>query len=271
MSPTHGVPAFLGKGGPSGVGLVKICGLTRTEDAALAARLGAWAVGFVLAPSPRRVVPGQVPALIEAARTAAGGTESGGTGVKRQPLTVGVFVGASPEEIGAIVAEAGLDAVQLHGPEPRASAVRAALGRRSAATLIIQAVPVPAEGFHVERLAAAVRDIGTDADLLLFDTQAGASFGGTGALFPWALARDAAGSTPFPVGGGLGPHNVEAALNTSGAVGVDVSSGVELSPGIKDPGALRALFAALRYGPARPSGCGGLPAENRELSEGRRT
>jgi phosphoribosylanthranilate isomerase len=79
----------------------------------------------------------------------------------------------------------------------------------------------------------------------LFDTRSAGRFGGTGTPFPWHLAREAAGDIPFLVAGGIGPSNAAEAVAASGAIGVDVSSGLESSPGVKDPDLLRALFATL--------------------------
>ena len=219
---------------------MKVCGLTRREDVSLAAGLGAWAVGFVLAPSPRRVTAEQARELAEAARGPAVRDPRG-----RRPRAVGVFLDASAEEIADAVAAAALDGVQLHAPRPGAAAVRAALGERARDTLVIQTVPVPAEGTSFAALKEAVAFLRGGADLLLFDTSSGGRSGGTGVTFPWDLARQAAGGMPFLVAGGLGPQNVARALADSGAFGADVSSGVESAPGVKDHAALRALFAAL--------------------------
>ena len=124
---TYGLPA-----GP----VVKICGLTRVEDVVLAAELGAWALGFVFAPSPRRLTPAAARGLIaEAAERLARGTvRAGGAGRARLPLTVGVFGDAPADEIAEVAGIVGLDAVQLHGADCRdgsaAAAVRAALLQR---------------------------------------------------------------------------------------------------------------------------------------------
>jgi phosphoribosylanthranilate isomerase len=215
--------------------LVKVCGLTRAEDVVLAAELGAWAVGFVFAPSPRRVTVEEVRPLVAAARELAG----------RSPLAVGVFGDTTLEAIVAVVEAAELDAVQLHGEEPGASAVRAALGERARKVLILQAIPVPATGAVDADVRAAVATARGAADFLLFDTRSNGRFGGTGTPFPWAVAPEVAGEGPFLVAGGIAPHNVKQALAETGAWGVDVSSGVERSPGIKDDKLLRALFAAV--------------------------
>jgi phosphoribosylanthranilate isomerase len=271
--------------------LIKVCGLTRPEDVVLAVELGAWAVGFVFAPSPRRVTVEQVRPLVTAAQAAGhapGPTPAGCDAAvhgesARPPLTVGVFVDSTAEEIVAIAQAAGLDAVQLHGPEPGAQAVRDALGHRVPQVFIIQAIPVPAGGSAAAELRAAVAAARGAADLLLFDTRSDERFGGTGTAFPWALAREAAAGMPFLVAGGIGPRNAQKALEGSGAIGVDVSSAVERSPGVKDHGLLRALFAAV--GSVAPPGAGARrpaplsapgsraprAAETQELPEGRRT
>jgi phosphoribosylanthranilate isomerase len=224
--------------------LVKICGLTRPDDVALAAELGAWALGFVLAPSARRVTPAQARELAAAGRSA---DRRGASGCR--PLTVGVFVDEPADEIAETVATAGLSGVQLHALRPGAVSIRkalvAALGDKAAEVVVIQAVPVAAGGADPGVLRQAVASADKGADLLLFDTRSGGRFGGTGTAFPWDLAREAAAGRPFLVAGGLGPHNVAEALAVSGARGVDVSSGVETAPGTKDPDALRGLFAAL--------------------------
>lgn len=245
--------------------LVKVCGLTRPEDVTLAAGLGAWAVGFVFAASPRRLTPGQAVPLVACARAAA--LSAGGAPV---PLAVGVFVDESPEQIAAIVRACGLDGVQLHGQKPRAAIVRAGLGSLGGEVLVIQAVAVPASGMASEELQKVVATAREGADVLLFDTKSEGRFGGTGALFPWWLARAAAGDTPFLVAGGLGPANVRPALTESGAAGVDVSSGVERSPGVKDPDRLRALFAALHCSPMRSRvGHESSPSHDLEPAEGK--
>lgn len=179
---------------------------------------------------------------------------------------MGVFGDTTPEAIVAVVEAADLDAVQLHGSEPGAGAVRAALGGLARKVLILQAIPVPATGAVDAHLRAAVADAREAADFLLFDTRSDGRFGGTGTPFPWTVARGAAGGELFLVAGGIAPHNIRQALEATGARGVDVSSGVESSPGVKDSKLLRALFAAL---PAH-CGRGARLAGDKELSEGRR-
>jgi phosphoribosylanthranilate isomerase len=153
------------------------------------------------------------------------------------------------EEIAETVVTAGLDGVQLHAPGPGALAVRRALsdrteGDEAALFKVIQTVPVPADGADATLLREVARSA-AGADWLLFDTSVAGQTGGTGTPFDWAVARQAAENGKFLVAGGLNPHNVAEALAVSGASGVDVSSGVESAPGVKDPAALRALFAAV--------------------------
>lgn len=273
---------------------MKICGLTRVEDVILARGLGAWALGFVFAPSVRRLAPSAARALLdEAVRITStaghsdvptGATEEGeppgvaGSSAGEGPLTVGVFGNVSADDIARVVEQVGLDAVQLHGDAgPGAHSVREALAGwesplrlaggsgskgRSAAVpgparpdctsgsgpvtrgvLIIQAVPVAAEGCDQAALREKVEQARTQADLVLLDTSAHGRFGGTGAAFPWGLARESAEGAPFLVAGGIGPGNVQVALERSSAWGVDVSSGVETSPGVKDARLMERLFA----------------------------
>jgi phosphoribosylanthranilate isomerase len=232
------------------VPVTKICGLTRPGDVGLACELGAWAVGFVFAASRRQVEPARVRRLLEGMPY-------------RTALAVGVFV---DETVGAIVAaveEAGLDAVQLHGGVrgPCAEEVREALlaargmsrqrfgaGRvrgRGPWPLLIQAISVSAAGDEPDELAGKVA-AAAGADILLFDTRTEVCAGGSGVSFPWPLVAYAAGDRPFLVAGGIGPANVREALDASGAWGVDVASGVEVSPGKKDEKMMRALFEQIR-------------------------
>lgn len=233
---------------------VKICGLTRLEDALLAAELGAWALGFVLAPSPRRLTPAAARALVEKVRKRLGRPaepapgDGAAEGARTFPLLVGVFGDTRAGEIAGVVHMVGFDAVQLHGSggpgTPGAAAVREALGSpRGTGPLIIQAVPVTAAESDPAKVADAVARVCCEADLVLLDAKAAGRFGGSGTSFRWPAAKEAAAGRPLLVAGGIRPDNVRAAFRESGAWGVDVSSGVEVSPGVKDPTALRRLFA----------------------------
>ncbi|MBF5042230.1 phosphoribosylanthranilate isomerase [Simulacricoccus sp. 17bor-14] len=197
---------------------VKVCGVTRLEDAQDAWEAGADALGLnFCARSPRCVSPEAAAAL---ART-------------RPPFgsVVGVFVDEAPARIRALVAQCGLGAVQLHGEEPPEQC-------RGYGVPVIKAVRVrgPAD------VARARAYVGAgDVRALLLD---GAS-PGQGVGFDWALLEPLRGcGLPLLVAGGLTPQNVEAAVRATRPYGVDVASGVERAPGLKDPRAVRAFVRA---------------------------
>ncbi|HEX6988851.1 MAG TPA: bifunctional indole-3-glycerol phosphate synthase/phosphoribosylanthranilate isomerase [Bacillota bacterium] len=189
---------------------VKICGVT-DETAVLAAQnAGADAVGFVFAESPRRVEPARARRL--AARL-------------RRPLArVGVFVDTPPDRILRIARAAGLTHLQLHGDEADEEVVRL----QAAGYRVLRAYRV--NGPEVIARAAA-----SPADLVLLDAYDPARRGGTGRAFDWDLAVDLCRRRRVILAGGLTPHNVGDAVRAVLPFGVDVSSGVERSPGIKDP------------------------------------
>jgi phosphoribosylanthranilate isomerase len=227
--------------------VIKICGLTRLEDVQLARDLGAWALGFVFAPSPRRLTPGAARRLLRDADLGPG-----------LPLAIGVFGDSPADEIAWVVEEVGLDGVQLHGSDGSGGrAVRRELGGQEDPLVVIQAVPVDPQELNAAALRAAVAAAHEEADVVLLDTKASGRFGGTGTVFPWRLAREAANGTPLLIAGGIGPDNVAAALRESDAWGVDVSSGIEQSPGIKDAGLMKRLFAQAGVGPYSTPGGGG--------------
>jgi phosphoribosylanthranilate isomerase len=186
---------------------VKICGITRLEDAVSAATFGADAVGFVFADSPRRVTPDE-------ARRLSFEMPDG-------PLKVGVFVDSPPQEVEETVRHCGLDLVQLHGAE--SPELYSALG-----DIAIKAVRVNG-GIDI----AAVKQYRCRA--LLFDCYDLDRHGGTGRTFDWRLLRLVDSGTRVIVAGGLNPGNVGQAVAQARPYGVDVSSGVEKEPGVKDP------------------------------------
>lgn len=195
---------------------VKICGITSEEDGLLAVAMGADAVGFLFAPSPRRVSP-----------------STAGEIARRLPpeiLTVGVFRNEDPRQVVHIANRARLRAVQLHGHETPEETKRV----REQVGTVIKAFPAGSK--ELER----ARDYG--ADIVLVD----AAQPGSGKVFDWALAERAAGSLPVMVAGGLNPENVAAAIAKTRPWGVDVSTGVESSPGQKDPRLVRDFIAAAR-------------------------
>lgn len=197
--------------------IVKICGITRAEDARLAASLGATAIGFIFWPSsPRAISPLRARAIVDA--------------LPASVTTVGVFVNAGRDEIEAAADEANLQAVQLHGDETPDLA-------RSLSRRVIKAIPLT--GDIDERVNE------WSGTMLLLDAHDAARRGGTGRVVDWDRAAAIARAHDIILAGGLGPGNVADAVARVRPAGIDVSSGVESSPGIKDPGKLRALFDAL--------------------------
>lgn len=206
---------------------VKICGLTRHEDAAVAAGAGARYLGAVLAPGGKRMVTAEAAAVI-----------FGDLPVQR----VGVFVDATADALRRAARIARLDVLQLHGDEPPALA--AAL--RDEGFIVWKAVR-PRDGD--EFAAAAVRYKGA-VDALLLDGWSAEARGGTGASFPWREVAAHLDALPpgmaLVAAGGLRPENVAEAASILRPAVVDVSSGVERAPGIKDEAAVRAFAAAVQ-------------------------
>lgn len=202
---------------------IKICGVTRVEDATLAARAGADFVGLNFWPSSKRYVD------VEA------GTVLARASRIRGAMIVGVFVDAPVETIVSTAAAVGLDIVQLHGDEsPGFCAEVAARGLR-----VWKAVPVAtaADVAHLERWP--VRAILLDA--------ATPGRGGSGKTIDWSLAaRAAQGDLPVVLAGGLDPGNVAAAIAAVKPWAVDVASGVESAPGQKDAAKVVAFVRAVR-------------------------
>ncbi len=210
---------------------IKICGNTSLEDALLAADSGADAVGFVFAPSPRRVTPVQAAAIIP-----------------HLPATlekIGVFVDASFEEIESTVLTAGLTGVQLHFDA--APALPAKLRARFGPSLrILRVIHFGAEAAE----AAATLTHDPNIDALMIDSRTATAVGGTGQSFDWALASKTlfqnTNACKFVAAGGLNPENVAEAIATLHPWGVDVVSGVEASPGRKDPAKVRTFIVSAK-------------------------
>lgn len=198
---------------------VKVCGIRRLEDALLAAELGADALGFIfwqgsarfIDPYRARPIAAALPPFVTA---------------------VGVFVDQPADYVAGVAGLVKLGAVQLHGQEPPASYARVHYR-------VIKAVPM-GQDFD----PASVDGVPADATVLL-DAHDPVRRGGTGHLVDWPLAAAVARRRPVILSGGLNPDNVADAIATVRPYAIDISSGVETSPGIKDPAKLRALFAAL--------------------------
>ena len=219
---------------------IKICGNTSLEDALLTAEAGADAVGFVFAPSPRRVTAEQVAAI-----------------VPRLPATVekiGVFVDAGVEEIVSTVKACGLTGVQLHfdaNPELPAR-LRERLGAEARILCVIHFDERTAAQ-SAAQLAEYASNPYVDAvvDAVLVDSRTTTAAGGTGTTFDWAAARKALSHYAGPqkrliAAGGLNPANVAEAIATLRPWGVDVVTGVEATPGRKDAAKVREFVRRAR-------------------------
>jgi phosphoribosylanthranilate isomerase len=208
------------------VASVKFCGLTRPEDAREAMRLGAAYVGAIFAGGPRTVRPDTARELFVAA---AGG-----------PVAVGVFGADDVNEIAANAMTAGVEVIQLHG-DPRAADVRAMRKRFGGRVWAV----VRAEG---SLLPEWTEELFHEADAVLLDARVKGTLGGTGVALEWGALADSVaalrGRTPVVLAGGLKPENVAEAVRLLAPDVVDVSSGVESSPGIKDHAKMRAFFEA---------------------------
>jgi phosphoribosylanthranilate isomerase len=206
--------------------VIKICGVTSPGDADLAVRAGADAIGVNLWPGSKRFVGDAAAAAVLAA-------------VPPGVLKVGVFVNAAPATVAATISQLGLDRVQLHGDERPEDFRDLDPGR------VIRAVRVSGESSFAELDPWTGR-----CELFLFDAFV-EGFGGGGVAAPWELiARHA--RPPFLLAGGLRPETVARAITMTRPDGVDVASGVESSPGVKDPEKVRAFVAAARAVTQRP-------------------
>lgn len=211
---------------------IKICGVTEASGLEAAIRAGARYAGLVLAPaSPRRLPLDQAQALAAQARG--------------RIAVVALLVDPDDALLAAVKARLAPDWVQLHGAE---SPQRTAQARAYAHEGVIKALPIAqAEDFAAAALYAPA------ADMLLFDAKAppgSQRTGGHGAAFDWRLLSGRAIPRPWLLAGGLTPANVAQAIALSGAPGVDVSSGVEDAPGLKNADRIAAFAAAAQGGQA---------------------
>jgi phosphoribosylanthranilate isomerase len=202
---------------------IKFCGMTSVEDAELAVELGAWAVGTIFYErSPRRCEPAVAAAIARALR--------------RRAEVVGVWVNGRLDEVSEAATDLGLTMVQLHGDEGPAYCAEVA---RRTGCRVIKALPVRSVG-DLQALSAY------HTDFHLLDTGDQRLRGGTGRTWDWSLAHDLRGGVPRLLSGGLTAENVASAIEVVEPYAVDVASGVEASPGVKDPEKMRAFAEAVR-------------------------
>ena len=202
---------------------VKICGITRREDAELAVELGAWALGMIFhEPSPRKADLDVAVAI--------------GAEFRRQAEVVGVFVNRELSEVAEIADACSLTMLQLHGDE---GPVYCDELRRRTGLKIMKAARV--------RDAASLQALNAfrHVDYHLVDAHHPDLFGGTGETFDWELLKTRRSMVPLVLSGGLTPENVTAAIQTTHPAAVDTASGTEGSPGVKDAGKLTAFFRAV--------------------------
>jgi phosphoribosylanthranilate isomerase len=211
---------------------IKICGVTRPEDAVHAVACGAEAIGINFFPGSPRFVP----ALL--AREIVGA-------VADRAEVVGVFVNESPGAIVALCGRLGIRRVQLHGDEPPGDASRIPLWRMKA--------------IHADRTPDLPALLAYPCEAFLFDAGDKGAYGGTGRELAWkelgerfpgvAGGRGPGGARkPWLLAGGLTPENVERAILAARPFGVDVASGVESSPGRKDPGKVKTFIERAKAG-----------------------
>jgi phosphoribosylanthranilate isomerase len=204
---------------------IKFCGLTRPTDASFAASLGASYVGAIFAGGPRSISPERAAELFAAVGSAA--------------LHVGVFGSERPDELARTARVAALDVIQLHG-DPTADYVASV---RAECNLPIWAVLRVASGSAEARIA----ELDAVADAIVLDAFVPGRLGGTGTPFDWrqAASWERPERARLVVAGGLGAHNVREAIRRLSPDIVDVSSGVESAPGIKDHERMRAFVQAV--------------------------
>ena len=194
--------------------VVKICGICDLASAEAAVEAGADLLGFHFCSSPRRVKPEEALAIISR--------------LPRRPRVAGVFIDQGPAEVADIARFCGLDLVQLHGSEPAGFDAG-----------------VPAMKVLKVR-DGVLQAAGGWPDPLMIDSWSADQRGGTGRTWDWELARPLLGSRRVFVAGGLDPVNVGDVVRRYRPYGVDVSSGVESRPRVKDPELVRAFVAAVR-------------------------
>ena len=200
---------------------VKVCGITCLEDAQLAVQCGADAIGFIFAPSPRRIRPEKAREIIKA--------------ISPFVKSVGVFVDESPDRVREILECCGLDLIQFHGEEsPEACG---------------EFMPRAVKAFRVRdgSVLSLMRQYQGRIRAMLLDAFSPERAGGTGQTFDWAIAVTAKGlHIPLMLSGGLNPSNIRDAVKKVRPFAVDVNSGIEKRPGKKDPVLMEKLMKRIR-------------------------
>ena len=200
---------------------VKICGITNNDDASKAVELGADALGFIFAPSARRIRPEEAYSIIAA--------------LPPFVISVGVFVNEEPATIRKVAETCGLDLLQLHGDE--------------STEVCAELMPRAVKAFRIknERSLNEIKPYLGNVKALLFDTYSEKVRGGTGKTFDWSVAaKGKRFSVPLILSGGLSPANIAEAIATVRPYAVDVNSGIEERPGKKDHRLMRDLMEVIR-------------------------
>jgi len=203
---------------------VKICGLTTLEDARFVSGALADYLGFIFYPeSPRYIEPAKAGAIIN---------------WLEGPGKVGVFVNQPLDDVNSIAKQTGIDYVQLHGNE-------------SPDYLALVEKPI-IKAFHIEQdtdpseLISRIEPYLDQVEYLLFDTKSDTDWGGTGQTFDWNILDEISNDKPFFLSGGLNAKNVQDAIQTVQPYAVDLSSGLEESPGLKDFDKIELFFDKMR-------------------------
>ena len=206
---------------------VKICGVTTAADAVASVALGASAIGLNFVPSsPRCVDVATARAIARAVHARA----PAGTKV----IVVGVVADLGIDAMQALLREAELDCLQLHGDEPD--------------EVLVALLPHAYKAVRVANADDAARARAVPGDYVLVDAKVDGALGGTGTTFDWTLVEELARTRRLTLAGGLHPGNVERAVRAVQPYCVDVASGVESAPGVKDPALVAAFIEAARRG-----------------------